>query len=139
MTTTNSNSRSKTATGTGNETQPPRDVSTDRAFACPACDHRWYYTRDRCSECGSERIDTYRLETGEVLATTTVHATPPNVRSPNRLGLVRFDGVSLVAQLEGDVSTGDDVRFGECTVLRGNGDGIPGRRLEPMEPADSAE
>lgn len=98
------------------------EMQVDHAFVCDACSSRWYYTRERCPDCQSTVVRTYQLETGRVLATTTVHVTPPDVRSPNHLALVRFnEGVTIIAQVqEEDISAGDKVEFGETAVLRDN-------------------
>lgn len=111
-----------------------RDVPTDHAFVCESCGNRWYYTRERCPECRSTAVDSYRLRQGEVVTATTVHATPPGVRSPNRLGLVRFEhGVTLIAQLRDDSSAGDAVRFGEVSALRDGDRPASGPRLGGLE------
>ncbi|MFC3959169.1 Zn-ribbon domain-containing OB-fold protein [Halovivax cerinus] len=109
-------------------------VPPDRAFVCTACDHRWYYTRQRCPACGAADADTYELGTGSVLATTTVHATPPGVRQPNPLAIVAFEHVSLVAQLADEtIETGDAVTFGDEAVLRDGDEPIEGPRLVRSE------
>ncbi|WP_017343500.1 hypothetical protein [Halorubrum sp. T3] len=98
-----------------------RDVPADRAFVCDDCGHRWYYDRRRCPACGrgAESAATVRLETGAVVATTTVETTPPDVHAPNHLALVRFDEVQLIAQAAaGDLSPGDRVRFDGSHRLR---------------------
>lgn len=111
-------------------------VVVDHAFVCESCATRWYYTRERCPDCGAEDASTERLRTGRVLATTTVHATPPDVRTTNLLGLVRFDDVTLIAQLADDsIEVGDPVEFGEPTVLRDGDPPTEGPRLV-RSPAD---
>jgi len=98
-----------------------RDIPADRAFACDDCGRRWYYHRRRCPACGhgAESAATVPLETGEVVATTTVETTPPDVRAPNHLALARFGGVQLIAQAaDGDLSPGDTVRFEGSHRLR---------------------
>ncbi|WP_241981479.1 hypothetical protein [Halorubrum sp. GN11_10-6_MGM] len=98
-----------------------RDIPADRAFACDDCGRRWYYDRRRCPDCGRSSADasTVPLETGEVVATTTVETTPPDVRAPNHLALARFDEVQLIAQAAaGDLSPGDAVRFEGSHRLR---------------------
>lgn len=105
-------------------------TAPDRAFVCTSCEHRWYYSGERCPECGAEDVDTYQLAEGRVVATTTVHATPPGVREPNSLAIVRFDDITLIAQLEDEtIETGDDVTFGEESVLRDGDTAIEGPRL----------
>lgn len=103
----------------------------DRAFKCTACSNHWYYTRARCVECGSTSFETYSLGTGRVVATTTVHATPPGVRAPNRLGLIQFDDdIRLVAQVDGpEISAGDSVEFGDITTLRSGDSPSAGPRV----------
>ncbi|UHQ98455.1 OB-fold domain-containing protein (plasmid) [Natrinema zhouii] len=111
-----------------------RDVPIDHAFVCESCGNRWYYTRERCPECRSTSVDSYRLREGAVVTATTVHATPPGVRSPNRLGMVRFDGdVTIVAQLGDDSSAGDTVQFGAVEVLRDGDRPVSGPRLVGLE------
>ncbi|ELZ54456.1 MULTISPECIES: hypothetical protein [Halorubrum] len=98
-----------------------RDLPADRAFVCDDCGTRWYYDRRRCPDCGRSSADaaTVRLETGTVVATTTVETTPPDVRAPNHLALVRFDGVQVTAQAaDGDLAPGDTVRFEGSHRLR---------------------
>ena len=98
-----------------------RDVPADHAFVCDDCRHRWYYDRRRCPACGrgAESAATVPLETGEVVATTTVETTPPDVRTPNHLALARFDEVRLIGQAAaGDLSPGDAVRFEGAHRLR---------------------
>lgn len=87
-------------------------VRVDEGFECTACGNRWYYTRRRCSECGVDDISRYDLTRGTLVTRTEVHATPPDVRRPNRLGLARFGDVHVVAQLGGsDIAAGDRVEF----------------------------
>lgn len=104
----------------------------DTAFKCKSCSNRWYYTRSHCTECGSTAFETYPLETGRVMATTTVHATPPGVRTPNRLALVQFDGgIRLIAQVRGPpVSAGDSVEFGDIVTLRAGDSASTGPSLQ---------
>lgn len=86
-------------------------LAADEAYRCSECDHRWYYTRGGCPACGHDAADTYRLGEGELVTVTSVEVTPPGVRSPNRLGVARFDGVQLLAQIAGPAAVGDTVRF----------------------------
>ncbi|ELZ31044.1 hypothetical protein [Halorubrum distributum] len=98
-----------------------RDLPADRAFACADCGRRWYYDRRHCPDCDRSAADaaSVRLETGAVVATTTVETTPPDVRAPNHLALVRFDEVQLIAQAaDADLSPGDRVRFDGSHRLR---------------------
>ncbi|VTT86813.1 hypothetical protein DM2_2851 [Halorubrum sp. DM2] len=106
---------------TDRDTPTDRDLPADRAFVCDDCGNRWYYDRRRCPNCGRSSADTatVRLETGTVVATTTVETTPPDVRTPNYLALVRFDEVQLTAQAaDGNLSPGDRVRFAGSHRLR---------------------
>ena len=113
---------------------PPADVPVDHAMVCQSCDARWYYSRRRCPACHSTAFASYPLGTGELLAITTVHVTPSGVRSPNRLGLVRFDdGVSLIAQLTGSPAVGDRVAFEDLVVLRDGEDPVVGPQLTTTE------
>lgn len=94
-------------------------VAVDRAFRCADCGRRWYYHRRRCPDCSGTDATTYELGTGELVAVTSVEMTPPDVRSPNRLGLARFDGVRLIAQLADEtLSPGDIVAFAGAHRLR---------------------
>jgi uncharacterized OB-fold protein len=98
-----------------------RHLPADRAFVCDDCGRRWYYDRHRCPECGrsAASTSTFRLETGAVVSTTTVETTPPDVRAPNHLALVRFDDVQLIAQAaDGGLASGDRVRFEGSHRLR---------------------
>jgi uncharacterized OB-fold protein len=98
-----------------------RDLPADRAFVCDDCGRRWYYDRRRCPDCGrsSTAASTVRLETGTVVATTTVETTPPDVRAPNHLAVARFGEVRLTAQAADDgLALGDRVRFEGSHRLR---------------------
>jgi len=121
----------RTGVGTG------RDLPADRAFACDDCGRRWYYDRRRCPACGrgAESAATVPLETGVVVATTTVETTPPDVRAPNHLALARFDGVRLIAQAAGgDLAPGDAVRFEGTYRLREGRDRTDPRLLAVDDP-----
>lgn len=105
------------------------DLRVDQAFECPTCDTRWYYTRVRCPNCGEGDVRTYELGRGELVAVTEVHATPRDVRSPNRLGLARFGDVQAIAQLADDATAvGDRVAFAGAHRLR-DGDDVSAPRL----------
>lgn len=105
-------------------TAPAESLPVDRAFACRACDRRWYYTRCRCPDCGAAEFSTYRLGDGVLVALTEIAVTPDDVRSPNRIAMARFDeDVQVTAQVTGDdVSTGDRVAFDGAHRLRGRSD-----------------
>jgi uncharacterized OB-fold protein len=110
----------------------PTEPRVDHAFRCVECDHRWYYTRARCPECGHAEAEAFELDTGEVVASTTVAVTPDDVRSPNPLGLVRFGGVQLIAQLvDESIAVGDTVEFAGEYELR-DGDESRGPRLRAV-------
>lgn len=97
----------------------PDEVPIDRAFVCDDCGARWYYDRHRCPDCSGQTIGTYELDDGVLIARTTVEMTPPDVRSPNHLGLARFGEVKLTAQLtDEDVEVGDRVAFAGAHRLR---------------------
>ena len=97
----------------------PDDLAVDRAFVCDGCGARWYYDRHRCPDCSGRAIGTYELDEGVLVARTTVEMTPPDVRSPNHLGIARFGEVQLTAQLvDGDVAVGDRVAFAGAYRLR---------------------
>lgn len=103
---------------------------TNRAYRCRTCAARWYYTRHTCPECRSTDHETYELGVGTLLAETTARVTPDDVRAPNRLGLVDFDGVRALAQVEDDATVGDDVAFAGDHALRGTGPtAVSGPRL----------
>ena len=94
-------------------------LRVDEAFVCDDCGERWYYTRRRCPECGGTDVSTYVLGEGELVAYTEVRVTPPDVRSPNLLGLARFDEVRLIAQLaDDDPSVGERLTFAGAARLR---------------------
>jgi len=108
-------------------------LGVDEAFVCAACGRRWYYTRERCPDCGGAEASTYALGEGELLAVTVTHVTPPDVRSPNALGLARFGDVRLIAQLtDADAAPGDRVTFGGAHRLR-DGDARRRPRLVAVE------
>lgn len=108
-------------------------VRTSTAFHCRRCEHRWYYTKPVCPECNSDTIAPYTLDTGRVESTTTVYATPVGVRSPNRLALVRFEDVGVIAQIADDsapLAQGDRVELvGEYTLREGDTGTVTGPRL----------
>jgi uncharacterized OB-fold protein len=110
-------------------------LRTDEAFRCVECGNQWYYTRRHCQACGSDQFDTYELGTGELVATTTVRVTPPDVRSPNPLGVARFDSIRVTAQLADEtLSVGDPVVFGGAYRLRTNDTTCDVRLTNPTEP-----
>jgi uncharacterized OB-fold protein len=111
---------------------PPEGIDVDQAFVCDGCGRRWYYTRSRCPGCGGRGISTYRLGRGELLAVTDIAVTPPDVRSPNRVGLARFGDVQLIAQLQEDASVGDTVVFAGEYRLR-DGDESTKPRLQSVD------
>ena len=120
-TTTGASGNPVTDRPTDQDVSTDRDVPADLAFVCDGCGHRWYYDRRRCPACGrgAESAATVRLEDGEVVATTTVETTPPDVRAPNHLALARFDEVQLIAQAAtSDLTPGDAVRFEGSHRLR---------------------
>ncbi|MDZ7745751.1 MAG: hypothetical protein U5K28_04215 [Halobacteriales archaeon] len=105
-------------------------LPVDHAFECGDCGERWYYTKRLCPACRSEAITTYELGEGEVVARTDVAVTPPDVRSPNLLALVRFEGVQLIAQLTEAAEVGATVTFDRAYQLR---EGVTGQpRLTPV-------
>lgn len=108
------------------------DPPVDQAFRCESCAHRWYYTRGSCPECRSDDLSTVELGVGEVIGTTTVAVTPPDVREPNRLALAQFGDIQLIAQLTAEVAVGDQVEFsGEYELRDGGEKRAP--RLTPIE------
>ncbi len=115
------------------------------AGECPQ-GHLTYPRHTRCPECGHRQTDTVELaeRTAEVVTWTTAHATPPGVRSPNRLAIVEFEvGDRTVRALGGTtdaVRTGDRVRPVYVEELRDPDAGIrdpesqswDGYRFEPV-------
>lgn len=92
-------------------------------FECSTCGNRTFYRKDRCPECGGNRFAKWEPGIGEVVSLTRVHVTPPGVREPNTLGLVKFDdGTNVIVQLEGEVEVGDEVQLTDDRVLRADGD-----------------
>lgn len=110
-------------------------AALDRGLRCPDCDARWYYDRHACPDCGGRDAEPIDLGVGELVTWTVVHVTPPDVRSPNALGLARFDGgVRLTAQLaEGSLEPGDPVRLAREHDLREGEGGVVGPRLHPAD------
>lgn len=109
----------------------------DESYRCTECGERWYYTKPSCPACGADASDaaTAPVGAGEVVAVTTVHATPADVRSPNRLALVRFDdGLQVIAQVaDAPAETGRTVTFDGDYVLRDDeGEPLRGPRLTPI-------
>lgn len=83
-------------------------------------------------ECGSKEWKKREPGIGELLAVTTVHVSPKGVREPNRLGLVKFEGANLIAQVGKEPSVGDDVKLDDGNVLReGDGGTQIGAQLVP--------
>lgn len=112
-----------------NATPADETIPVDHAFSCENCGHRWYYTRSRCPNCAKNEVETYKLSHGELVVRTEVSMTPPDVRSPNALGLVRFGDLTLIAQLADDVAeVGSRVTFTGEHRLR-DGDEFMGPRL----------
>lgn len=108
----------------------PDELAVDRAFVCDDCGARWYYDRHRCPGCSGRAIGTYELDEGVLVARTTVEMTPPDVRSPNHLGIARFGDVQLTAQLVGgDVAVGDRVAFAGGHRLRDGRDATDPRLI----------
>lgn len=111
-------------------------LRVDQGFLCDTCGHRWYYTKPRCPECSGREILTYDLERGKIIAQTEVRATPDDVRTPNKLGLVQFDsGVQVIAQLNRtDIKTGDMVQFdGDHELRAGSELSVSGPRLYSIQ------
>ena len=105
----------------------------EQAFVCEDCDQRWYYTRNYCANCGGDRVATYSLTSGELVALTRVNVTPADVRSPNLLGLAEFGDVRVIAQLTDETaSVGDTVTFAGEYQLR-DGDTRGRARLEGVD------
>ena len=93
-------------------------IAVDEAFVCEHCGHRWYYTRSNCPNCRRDRVTTYTLGEGTLIAVTSVVMTPPDVRSPNPLGIARFGEVQVVGQLAQEAAVGDRVTFAGAYRLR---------------------
>lgn len=93
----------------------------DCGYHCTECNHRWYYTKPICPNCGRNTIETYELDVGIVASTTVVHTTSEGVRSPNWLAFAQFGEVGVIAQVADTVdalTAGDPVRFAGEHVLR---------------------
>ena len=110
-------------------------------------DHLMYPSHHRCRVCGSEPSETVDLSerVGEIVTWTVSTATPPGVRSPNPLAIVRFevDGTSVTAiggLTTEDVAIGMRVRPVHVDILREPAAGIrhpdsqtwDGYRFEPV-------
>jgi len=116
------------------------------AGECPD-GHLSYPRHRRCPDCGRPQETTVDLagRTAEVVTWTTVHATPPGVRSPNRLAVVAFDvdgrTVRAVGGTTRSVAVGDTVRPVYVGELRDPDTGIrhaesqtwDGYRFEPVD------
>lgn len=117
------------------------------AWRCPN-GHLMYPRHPRCRDCGGEPTEVVDLtdSVAEILTWTVSYATPPGVREPNPLAIVRFeiDGESVTA-LGGlttdEVATGDRVRPVPVEELRDPHAGIrhidsqswDGYRFEPVD------
>lgn len=102
---------------------------------CQDCGARTYYEKHRCPECGGAAFDRVPAGNGELLSVTTVHVTPEGVREPNALGLAAFPGgANVVAQLDEELSVGDEVRLVGDRELRTVEDGpLRGVRIAAAE------
>lgn len=101
----------------GESERAETDSHLDRAFECDECGRRWYYDRHRCPDCGDGDYRSIEIGQGELVATTVARVTPPDVRDENPLGVARFDGFQLAAQLSTDTESRPDV--GDVVELRG--------------------
>ncbi|SEP16718.1 hypothetical protein SAMN04487948_11811 [Halogranum amylolyticum] len=90
---------------------------------CANCGYRTFYKKRHCMECGSQQWDKQESGIGELLAITSVHVSPKGVRKPNRLGLAKFEGANLVAQIGKDLNVGDNVKIDNGNTLREEDDG----------------
>lgn len=117
------------------------DGHLDDGFECNGCERRWYYDRHRCPDCGSDDYRPVDIGRGELVASTVARITPPDVRDENPLGVARFDGVRVAAQLPPDAETrpdvGDAVELRGSFTLRRDGDGrVVGPRLVAPDDGD---
>ncbi|PSQ45419.1 nucleic acid-binding protein [Halobacteriales archaeon SW_7_68_16] len=115
------------------------------AGRCPE-NHVSYPSHPRCPTCGATVDDTVDLadERAEVVTWTGARATPPGVRSPNRVAIVTFDvgdGVRAIGGTTDAVAVGDTVRPVYVAELRDPDAGIraaesqcwDGYRYEPID------
>ncbi len=80
------------------------------ATECDRCGETWAYDRVRCPSCAGESFSPVELGRGELVATTVAHVTPPACANRIRLGVARFGGMMVTAQLaEESLSVGDAV------------------------------
>jgi len=102
---------------------------------CRGCGRRTHYEKHRCPECGGTAFDGVPAETGELLSVTTVHVTPGGVRKPNALGLASFPGgANVIAQLDEELSIGDEVRLvGDRELRVVEGEPLRGVRIAAAE------
>ncbi|MFW6318480.1 MAG: Zn-ribbon domain-containing OB-fold protein [Halorubrum sp.] len=102
---------------------------------CRDCGRRTYYEKRRCPVCGGTSFDGVPAGTGELLSVTTVHVTPDGVREPNALGLASFPGgANVVAQLDEELSLGDEVRLvGDRELRVAGGEPVRGVRIAAAE------
>lgn len=121
-------------------TGPDSDPPANRAFACRECGRRWYYTKPQCPDCGSDPSahGTETLGEGDVRAVTRAEVTPGDVRAPNRLALAEFDGVRVIAQVDGGAAVNDRVAFAGAFRLR-SGDDERQPRLRVIEHGESPD
>lgn len=117
------------------------------AWRCPG-GHLMFPRHPRCRDCGEppvERVDLADRE-GEVVTWTVSYATPPGVRQPNPLAIVRFEVDGEAVQALGglttdEVESGDRVRPVAVEELRDPDAGIrtaaaqswSGYRFEPVD------
>lgn len=104
--------------GDGETSAGEEDGRLDRGVECNDCERRWYYDRHRCPDCGGTDHRPVDLGRGELVARTVARVTPPDVREENPLGLARFDGVGVAAQLPPDEESRPEV--GDAVELRGS-------------------
>ena len=102
---------------------------------CVDCGRRTFYEKGRCSDCGGKRFECVPAGTGKLLAVTTVHVTPEEVREPNALGLATFQGgANIIAQLDDEFAVGNSVELVPDNELRVGPNGkIWGARLTDVE------
>jgi uncharacterized OB-fold protein len=68
---------------------------------CPRCASRWLPSREVCSACAYDRLDTAAAgPDGIVYASSVVRTGPPGFTTPYVLAYVDVDGVRILAQAD---------------------------------------
>ncbi|NHN48021.1 hypothetical protein G9464_10480 [Halostella sp. JP-L12] len=105
-----------------------------KVLECSNCGYRTFYKKKHCLECGGQEWNKQEPGVGELLAITTVHVSPEGVREPNRLGIARFEGANLVAQIRKGLNPGDNVKLDDSNILREGDNGTHvGAQFAPVD------